>query len=129
MADNAYSEFIVKQTYGITTTLFDKRTKQSKSWHTRETEVAVGALYESSVSQEQRNKCKERDKNMAKVMIQFDILTKYVIWVASKAVNVISCKRNNVYDDDVEPLDEEIWFMSNLKGSGFPTTNYHDPIS
>lgn len=55
-----------------------------------------------------------RYENMAKLMIQFDLLTKHVIRSNPMMVNVNATKGTKEYQDDKpEYLDEEIWYLSN----------------
>lgn len=68
VADNVADGSIVKQTYSVVAALLNEVTKQSRGWHIRNTEVAVGSLSASLVIQEQRKKDEEKDENMAKVM-------------------------------------------------------------
>lgn len=79
-------------------------TKECIGWHRRDTEVVVGAPSASFDSQEQRKKDKQRDENMAEVMTQIWLFSKYVMGASTKAVNVIASKSIKAYNDDEKSL-------------------------
>ncbi|KAF3656522.1 hypothetical protein FXO38_14110 [Capsicum annuum] len=117
VVNNAAGSSLVRLSHGIASNLLDQVTKQSRGWHTRDTEVSLGAPSASFVSQEQNKKYEERDANMAKVMTQLDLLTKHVMGDPPKVVNVVASKSAKAYDDEeTESLDEEILFLSSQLG-------------
>ncbi|KAF3650187.1 hypothetical protein FXO37_18588 [Capsicum annuum] len=122
VVNNAAGSSLVRLSHGIASNLLDQVTKQSRGWHTRDTEVSVGAPSASFVSQEQNKKYEERDANMAKVMTQLDLLTKHMMGDPPKVVNVVASKSAKAYDDEeTESLDEEILFLSSQSGGSRPT--------
>ncbi|WMV41608.1 hypothetical protein MTR67_034993 [Solanum verrucosum] len=89
-------------------------TKINCAWYTREDQVSPLNL---GLTNEQFEKKQERDENMAKIMIQMDLLTKHVMGSAYKVVNAVGA--NSVNHDEMQFEDmynEEVLFLSNQAG-------------
>ncbi|XP_047264469.1 uncharacterized protein LOC124896741 [Capsicum annuum] len=124
MVDNESGGSLMKLTYHEASNLLAEVTKQNRGCHTLDTEVPKGSPTTFVINKEQRNKDKEREKNMAKIMTQLDLLMKLVMVEPIKAVNVMASK---AYDDEeAKNLEEEIWYLAYYLGSSRPTYKRQD---
>ena len=79
------------------------------------------------MTKEQLEKNQERDENMAKMMTQIDLLTKYVMNSGLKTVNAIDAGKGHV-SEDVKfdtMYEEEVQYLSNQPAGSRP--NYPRP--
>lgn len=115
LADNLSDGSIMRQYFTAAFNLLDQMAKTNRAWHTREAEVAVGGPFSSSISKAQMLKDQEKDENIAKMMIQMDLLTKHVMGNGSKSVNALALSGSKSYEDDkFDALYyEEVLFLLN----------------
>ncbi|KAF3661041.1 hypothetical protein FXO37_13114 [Capsicum annuum] len=74
------------------------------------------------ISTKKRKKYEKKDENMAKVMIQLDLLTKHVMGAPTKAINDVASQGDKGYDEDkTKELNEEIRILSNYLGVSYFT--------
>uniref|UniRef100_M1DXZ1 Integrase core domain containing protein n=1 Tax=Solanum tuberosum TaxID=4113 RepID=M1DXZ1_SOLTU len=104
----------MRQTFDIASTLLDEMTKINRAWYTREDQVSPLNL---GLTNEQLKKNQERDENMAKIMIQMDLLTKHVMESGYKVVNAVGANSMSPNEMQFEDrYNEEVHFLSNQAG-------------
>jgi len=74
----------MRQPFDIASALLDEMMKINRAWYTSEDHVSPLNL---GLTKEQMVQKQERDQNMAKIMTQMDLLTKYVMGGGYRAVN------------------------------------------
>ncbi|WMV58693.1 hypothetical protein MTR67_052078 [Solanum verrucosum] len=93
VADQLSPEGLMQQPYAIAAQLLDNMTTINRVWYTREDQVSMVTF---QLSKEQVEKDNERDQNMAKIMTQLDILSKNVVGVGARGVNVVGVRGANL---------------------------------
>ena len=105
----------MQQPYAVAAQLLDGMTTINRVWYTREDQVSLVTF---QLSKEQVEKDNERDQNMAKIMMQLDILSKNVMGAGACGVNVVGVGGANPEEMKFEVMyDEEVNFLANQGGS------------
>lgn len=86
VANQLVPKGIMQQPYEVSTQLLDGMTKINRAWYPHEDQNVFSHF---RMTKEKIEKDQEREKNMTKMMIQLDILAKYVIGSGSKSVNLL----------------------------------------
>ena len=68
--------------------MLDRMTKQSRAWHTRDSEVASSTV-SIGMTVEQRRRKEECNQNMAHMKTQMDLLTKHLLSGKTENVKVV----------------------------------------
>ncbi|KAK4716059.1 hypothetical protein R3W88_014397 [Solanum pinnatisectum] len=110
----------MQQPYVIATQLWDGMTTINRAWYTCEDQISPLTF---KLTKEQIEKDQERDKNMAKIMTQLDILSKNVMGAGARSVDAMGIGYANLDDEKFEALyNEELNFLAN-QGGGY-RSNY-----
>uniref|UniRef100_M1D8H5 Integrase core domain containing protein n=1 Tax=Solanum tuberosum TaxID=4113 RepID=M1D8H5_SOLTU len=113
----------MQQPYEIASHLLNGMTKINRAWYTREDQVSPLTF---RMTKEKIEKDQERDRNMAKMMTQLDILSKNVMGSGLKSVNIFGIGGENPNEWRFESFyNEEVNFLAN-DGGGF-RPNYPRP--
>ena len=111
---------LIQQPYAITAQLLDGMTTINRAWYTREDQVSPLTF---KISKEQIAKDHEKDQNMAKIMIEPDILSKNIMGAGARSANAIGVGCVNPEETKFEALfNEEVNFLAN-QGDGY-RSNY-----
>lgn len=98
-------------------------TKINRAWYTHDDQVSP---LNFRITKEQIEKDQERDQNMAKMMTKLDILSKNVMGVCTKSVNIVGVGGVNPDEAQFEAeYNEEVNFLAN-QGGGY-RVNYLIP--
>ncbi|XP_049364030.1 uncharacterized protein LOC125828738 [Solanum verrucosum] len=95
---------LMQQPYAVAAQLLDGMTTINREWYTREYQVSPLTF---KLSKEQMNKYNERDQNMANIMKHLDILSKNVMKVGARGVNVMGVGNANPEESYFEALYNE----------------------
>ncbi|WMV24967.1 hypothetical protein MTR67_018352 [Solanum verrucosum] len=105
VADQLSPGGLMQQPYGVAVQLLDGMTTINRSWYTCEDQVSPLIF---KLSKEQMEKDNERDKNIAKIMTQLDILFKNVMRAGARGVNAVGVKCANPEEAKFEALYNEV---------------------
>ncbi|PHT35976.1 hypothetical protein CQW23_23676 [Capsicum baccatum] len=78
VVDNAAGGSFMDLTFVQASDMLDRMTKQSRSWYTRDSEVASSTV-SFGMTAEQRRRQEDRDQDMAHIKMQMDLLTKHLL--------------------------------------------------
>uniref|UniRef100_M1D8A9 Uncharacterized protein n=1 Tax=Solanum tuberosum TaxID=4113 RepID=M1D8A9_SOLTU len=120
IADQLSPGGLMQHPYVIGAQLLDGMTMINRAWYTREDQVSPLSF---KLTKDQMEKNQERDQNMAKIMTQLDILSKNVMGVGPRGVNVVGIGYAYLKDAKFYALyNEEVNFLAN-QGGGY-RSNY-----
>ncbi|PHT29434.1 hypothetical protein CQW23_30970 [Capsicum baccatum] len=78
VVDNMAGGSFMNLTFGQASNMLDRIMKQSKAWHTRDSEVAIPTL-PIGITADQRRREEEPDQDMTHLKTQVDLLTKHLL--------------------------------------------------
>ncbi|PHT27627.1 hypothetical protein CQW23_32770 [Capsicum baccatum] len=125
VVDNAAGGSFMDLTFGQASNMLDRITKQSKAWHTRDSEVASPTL-SIGMTANQRRREEERDQDMAHLKTQVDLLTKHLLSGKTEKVKAVALKGRDESDSEEEAnyLNNQGGFRGNTQGN--QGRNYYD---
>ncbi|XP_049362576.1 uncharacterized protein LOC125827308 [Solanum verrucosum] len=120
VADQLSPGGLMQQPYAVAAQLLDGMKTINRLWYTREDQVSHVTFQLSKELVEKDNK---RDQNMAKIIMQLDILSKNVMRAGARGINVVGVGGENPEEMKFESMyDEEVNFLTN-QGGGY-RSNY-----
>jgi hypothetical protein len=124
VVDNAAGGSFMDLTFGQASNMLDRMTKQSRAWHTRDSEVASPTL-SIGMSADQRRREEERDQDMAHMKTQMDLLTKHLLGKTEKVKSIASKGRDESdSEEEANYLNNQGGFRGNAQGN--QGRNYYD---
>ncbi|PHT28149.1 hypothetical protein CQW23_32251 [Capsicum baccatum] len=125
VVDNAAGGSFMDLTFGQASNMLDRMTKQSRAWHTRDSEVASPTL-SIGMSADQRRREEEREQDMAHMKTQLDLLTKHLLSGKTEKVKAVALKGRDESDSEEEAnyLNNQGGFRGNAQGN--QGRNYYD---
>ena len=124
VVDNAAGGSFMDLTFGQASNMLDRMTKQSRAWHTRDSEVASPTL-SIGMSADQRRREEERDQDMAHMKTQMDLLTKHLLGRTEKVKSIASKGRDESdSEEEANYLNNQGGFRGNAQGN--QGRNYYD---
>ncbi|PHT32416.1 hypothetical protein CQW23_28753 [Capsicum baccatum] len=125
VVDNAAGGSFMDLTFNEASGMLDRMKKQSRSWHTRDSEVASSTI-SIGMTAEQWRREDERDQDMAHIKTQMDLLTKHLLSVKTEKVKTVASKGRDESDSEEEAnyLNNQGGFRGNAQGN--QGRNYYD---
>ncbi|PHT34449.1 hypothetical protein CQW23_26249 [Capsicum baccatum] len=125
VVDNAAGGSFMDLTFVQASNMLDRMTKQSRAWHTRDSEVASPTL-SIGMSADQRRREEEREQDMAHMKTQLDLLTKHLLSGKTEKVKAVALKGRDESDSEEEAnyLNNQGGFRGNAQGN--QGRNYYD---
>ncbi|PHT57811.1 hypothetical protein CQW23_00174 [Capsicum baccatum] len=125
VVDNAAGGSFMDLTFIQASDMLDRLTKQSRAWHTRDSEVASSTV-SIGMTAEQRRREEERDQDMEHMKMQMDLLTKHLLLGKTKKVKVVISQGRDESDSEEEAnyLNNQGGFRGNAQGN--QGRNYYD---
>ncbi|PHT51794.1 Cytochrome c oxidase subunit 3 [Capsicum baccatum] len=125
VVDNAAGGSFIDLTFGQASNMLDRMTKQSRSWHTRDSEVASPTL-SIGMTADQIRREEECEQDMAHMKTQLDLLTKHLLSGKTEKVKAVAQKGRDESDSEEEAnyLNNQGGFRGNTQGN--QGRNYYD---
>ncbi|PHT35853.1 hypothetical protein CQW23_23553 [Capsicum baccatum] len=125
VVDNAAGGSFMNLTFVQASNMLDRMTKQSRAWHTRDSEVASSTV-SFGMTAEQRRRQEDRDQDMAHMKMQMDLLTKHLLSGKTEKVKAVALKGRDESDSKEEAnyLNNQRGFRGNAQGN--QGRNYYD---
>ncbi|PHT28408.1 Zinc finger A20 and AN1 domain-containing stress-associated protein 8 [Capsicum baccatum] len=125
VVDNAARGSFMDLTFIQASDMLDRMTKQSRAWHTRDSEVTSSTISIGMTAKQRRRK-EERDQDMAHIKTQMDLLTKHLLSGKTEKVKVVVSQARGEYDSEEEAnyLNNQGGFRGNAQGN--QGRNYYD---
>ncbi|PHT48005.1 Sulfate transporter 1.3 [Capsicum baccatum] len=125
VVDNAAGGLFMDLTFIQASDMLDRMTKQSKAWHTRDSEVASSTI-SIGMTAEQRQREEERDQDMEHIKTQIDLLTKHLLSGKTEKVKAVVSQGRDESDSEEEDnyLNNQGGFRDDAQGN--QGRNYYD---
>ncbi|PHT48550.1 Translocase of chloroplast 34, chloroplastic [Capsicum baccatum] len=125
VVDNSAGGSFMDLTFNEASGMLNRMTKQSRAWHTRDSEVASSTI-SIGMTVEQRRREEERDQDMAHIKTQMDLLTKHLLSGKTEKVKTVASKGRDESDSEEEAnyLNNQGGFRGNAQGN--QGRNYYD---
>ncbi|PHT49908.1 hypothetical protein CQW23_09655 [Capsicum baccatum] len=125
VVDNAAGGSFMDLTFVQANDMLDRMTKQSRAWHTRDSEVASSTI-SIGMTAEKRRREEEHDQDMAHMKMQMDLLTKHLLSGKIEKVKAVVSQGRDDFDSEEEAnyLNNQEGFRGNAQGN--QGRNYYD---
>ncbi|PHT45387.1 hypothetical protein CQW23_14545 [Capsicum baccatum] len=125
VVDKAAGGSFMDLTFVQASDMLDRMTKQSRAWHTMDSEVTSPTV-SIGMTTEQRRREEERDQDMAHMKTQMDLLTKHLLSGKTEKVKVVASKEREESDSEEEAnyLNNQGGFRGTAQGN--QGRNYYD---